>query len=201
MQMDLTSAEHARRYLRGVDYVYHLADVVAGVAYVFGHQESVFRSNVLINTNTLTSCKQNGVPNYIYVGTACSFPQHLQMGPGIHALRENQTYPAGPESSYGWSKLMGEYEAELAKSPGVFNVGILRLHNVYGPHSDYLPTSVQAIPSLIRKALRHASEEFVVWGSGKQYRDFIFVDDVIRGLLLLKDKGMNRGAIQVGSGR
>ena len=55
------------------------------------------------------------IQNYIYVGTACSFPKHLQMGEGIVALREDQTYAAEPESSYGWSKLMGEYEAGLAQ--------------------------------------------------------------------------------------
>ena len=197
--MDLRNEADATKYLRGADYVYHLADIVAGVNFVLGHQLSVFHDNVLINTNTLKACKQNKIPNYIYVGTACSFPQHLQMGPGVHALREDQTYPADPESSYGWSKLMGEYEAQLAQSSS-FNVGILRFHNVYGPSSDSSPNTGQVIPSLLRKAMSYPHEQFVVWGSGSQYRDFVYVSDVVEALLLVKDKGMSKGVIQIGSG-
>ena len=197
--MDLRNEQDTMQYVRGADYIYHLADIVGGVAYVFGHQEAVFRDNVLINSHTLHAAKRNRIPNYIYVGTACSFPKGLQEGPGIHPLRENQTYPAEPESAYGWSKLMGEYEADLAMEPNVFNVGILRFHNVYGPYSDYSLQTSQAIPSLIRKALAYPKEPYIVWGSGNQYRDFVFVDDIVRGLLLVKDRGMNRGTIQLGS--
>lgn len=94
---------------------------------------------------------------------------------------------------------MGEYEAELAMEPGVFNVGLLQFHNVYGPFSDYSMVSGQAIPSLVRKALAYPSEAYIVWGSANQHRDFVFVDDIVKALLLVKDKGMNKGPIQLGS--
>ena len=196
--VDLRNADETMKFVRGADVVFHLADVVAGVSYVFSHQESVFRDNILINSNTLYAAKTNQIRNFIYVGTACSFPKFLQDGPGIHALKEEQTYPAQPESSYGWSKLMGEYESELAKSDE-FKVGLLRLHNVYGPYSDYADSTGQVIPSLIRKFLDAHPSSFVVWGSGKQYRDFIYVNDVVDGLLLTLEKGMNKGVIQVGT--
>lgn len=198
--VDLRISDDALKFVAGADVVFHLADVVAGVDYVFSHQSSVFRNNILINTNTLYAARKNKIRNFIYVGTACSFPKSLQEGPGIHVLRENQTYPAEPESSYGWSKLMGEYEIELGKT-SEFNVGILRLHNVYGPFSDYSVTTGQVIPSLIRKVLKSKNESIIVWGSGEQYRDFIYVTDVVDGLLLMLKGGMNRGVIQVGSGK
>lgn len=197
--LDLRNEQHTLKFLRGADYVYHLADIVAGVDYVFRHQLSVFHDNVLINTNTLKASKVNKIPNYIYVGTASSFPQHLQMRQGVHALHENETYPAGPESSYGWSKLMGEYEAELSKS-ATFRVGILRLHNVYGPGSDHSAATSQVVSSLLHKGIKYPKEPFMVWGSGGQYRDFVYVDDVVNALLLVKEKGMNQGVIQIGSG-
>ncbi len=198
--VDLRNANNALKFVAGVDVIIHLAAVVAGMNYVFSHQSSVFRDNILINTNTLHAAKMNNVPNFVYVGTACSFPKFLQDGPGIHSLREEQIYPAEPESSYGWSKLMGEYETELARSDD-FNVGILRLHNVYGPYSDYSATTGQVIPSLIRKALNNTNSSFIVWGSGKQYRDFIYIEDVVDVLLLMLEKGMNKGVIQVGTAK
>ena len=66
------------------------------------------------------------------------------------ALSEARTYPAEPESAYGWSKLMGEYEAELAQKYRQLNVGILRLHNVYGEGAAYDARTSQALPSLCR---------------------------------------------------
>jgi nucleoside-diphosphate-sugar epimerase len=198
--MDLRSQKATMHFIRGADYIYHLADVVAGIGYVFNHQARLFHNNILINTNVLTATHLNGIPNYIYVGTACSFPEELQMGPGVHALSENQTYPAHPESSYGWSKLMGEYEAELMRvSSQIANVSILRLHNVYGPRSVSDLNSGQVIPALLLKAINYPKDGFTVWGSGKQYRDFIFVDDVVQALILIKDKGVNKGVIQIGS--
>jgi nucleoside-diphosphate-sugar epimerase len=119
---DLTDYGKCLELIRDVDLVYHLADVVAGVNFVFGHEPFIFRQNVLINTNVLSACVANKIPNYVYPGTACSFPKKLQMSKGIVALREDQTYPAEPESSYGWGKLMGEYEAELAQKRANYRV-------------------------------------------------------------------------------
>jgi len=198
---DLSDYGKCLELIRDVDIVYHLADIVAGVDYVFDHEPFVFRQNIIINSNVLWACITNNIKNYVYVGTACSFPKELQMIDGVAALREEQTYPAEPESSYGWGKLMGEYEAELAQNTYNINVGLLRLHNVYGPGASFEPERSQALPALIRKALLFPKKEFVVWGSGKQYRDFVYIDDVIDALILIIQKGMNRGLIQIGSGK
>jgi GDP-D-mannose 3',5'-epimerase len=196
---DLTDYSKSLEHIRDIDLVYHLADVVGGIHFVFGNETFIFRQNILINTNVLSACIVNNIPNYIYVGTACSFPKYLQMNEGISALREDQTYPAEPESSYGWSKLMGEYEAEVARKSKKINVGLLRFHNVYGPGASFDPRHSQVIPSLIRKAILYTNDKFVVWGSGKQYRDFLYIDDAVESLLLLPLRGMNKGVIQIGS--
>ena len=121
------------------------------------------------------------------------------MKEGIAAFTEDQVYPAEPESSYGWSKLMGEYEAELAQKTGKINVGLLRFHNVYGPGASYESTRSQVIPSLILKAIKHPNPPFTVWGNGNQYRDFVYIDDIIEALMLVPEHGMNCGVIQIGS--
>lgn len=198
-QVDLTEYNNCLEFIRDVDWVYHLADIVGGVQFVFSHESFVFHQNILINTNVLSACISNGISNYLYVGTACSYPRHLQMAPGIVPLREDQTYPAEPESSYGWSKLMGEYEAELAQKSGKINVGLLRFHNVYGPGSPFDGDGAQVLPSLIRKAIRFPIEPFIVWGSGEQYRDFVYIDDIVEALMLAAQRGMNKNVIQIGS--
>lgn len=181
------------------DIVFHLADIVAGIDFVFANEPFLFRANFLINTNMFTAVQEAGIKQLVYMGTACSFPQKLQEKPGGLPLVEEQIYPADPESAYGWSKLMGEYEAELIGRHYNMDIGILRLHNVYGPRSLLSIKRSQVIPSLIRKAVRYPDEDFIVWGSGKQARDFVFVGDVVDALLRLLIKGMNKGAIQIGT--
>ena len=196
---DLTDYSKCLELIRDVDVVYHLADIVAGVDYVFSHEPFVFRQNILINSNVLWACITNKISNYIYPGTACSFPKKLQMAEGITRLHEDHTYPAEPETSYGWGKLMGEYEALLAQNTYKINVGLLRFHNVYGPGVLFETKRSQVIPSLIRKAILFPQEKFTVWGSGNQYRDFVYIDDVIDALILVLKRGMNKGLIQIGS--
>jgi len=179
------------------DYIVHLADVVAGVDYVFANQGHIFRENLLINSNVVDSTRRLKPKGYLYVGTACSFPQSLQTGPDARPLREEDQYPADPESAYGWSKLMGEYEARLMEKETGIPVCLLVFHNVYGSHCDIGPRS-QVIPSLINRALRFPEEPFIVWGSGKQGRAFVHVDDVVEGIVQGLARGWNHGPIQIG---
>lgn len=195
---DLRSHDECLTITRDIEVVYHLADIVAGINFVFANQLFLWRNNVLINTNILNSAIVNRVKKYIYAGTACSYPKSMQSYLNPPPLKEEDVYPAEPESAYGWSKLMGEYEAELAREAGAIDVGILRLHNVYGPPCELDPERSQVIPALCRKAICYPHEPFIVWGSGNQRRAFLYVDDVVDALLRLLDRGINKGAIQVG---
>jgi nucleoside-diphosphate-sugar epimerase len=182
-----------------VDYVIHLADIVAGIDYVFNNQGSIFRQNILINSNVITSVRKfaNSIKGFIYVGTACSFPLTRQNSLDVIPLREEELYPALPESAYGWSKLMGQYETELLEKESGIPTSILMFHNVYGSPCDYGERS-QVIPALIRKAILYPNEPFNVWGSGEQGRAFIHVDDIVNALCLALDKGLGKGVIQIG---
>ena len=197
-QVDLTDYHACIEVATAQDLVFHLADVVAGIDYVFGNQLSLFHQNVLMNTNMVHAAIASHVPDFIYVGTACSYPYDKQEVLGAPPFKEEDAFPANPESSYGWSKLMGEYECELAQKEDLLRVGILRLHNVFGPRTDLSPATSQVIPALIRKCIRYPQEPFVVWGSGMQRRAFVYVDDVVDSLVGLYEKGMNKGVIQIG---
>ncbi len=196
--LDLAIPEQLDECLDGIDYVYHLADVVAGIGYVFNNQGSIFRQNMLINSNVVDSVRRNPVKGYIYVGTACSFPKDKQFGVEAPPLKEEDLYPAHPESAYGWSKLMGEYEAQLMEEETQIPVSILSLHNVFGSPCDYSDLSGQVIPSLIRKAIEYPNNPFVVWGSGSQGRAFVHTSDIVDALVATLERGFGQGVIQIG---
>jgi GDP-D-mannose 3',5'-epimerase len=195
---DLREAGTFEDLFEGIDFVFHLADVVAGIEYVFKNQGDIFRENLLINSNVIAAVKHHRPRRFIYVGTACSYPASMQQTTNGLLLREEDAYPAWPESAYGWSKLMGEYESLLLERESRIPVSVLRLHNVYGPPCDYDPIRGQVIPSLIRKAIHYPEEEFIVWGSGEQGRAFVHVDDVVDALVVTMQKGLGEGVIQIG---
>jgi len=199
-KVDLSVPSACDNLIQGVDYVYHLADVVAGVDYVFKNQALVFRQNMLINSNVIAAARKHRIKGFIYVGTACSFPAELQSGVEARPLKEDDQYPASPESAYGWSKLMGEYEALLMEQEAGTAVSVLTLHNVYGSPCDFGVEKSQVIPSLVRKAIRYPDEPFVVWGSGSQGRAFVHVDDIVDALVATMTKGLGQGVIQIGPG-
>jgi len=199
-RLDLAIPGALTPLLPGVDLVFHLADVVAGIGYVFENQGSIFRQNLLINSNVIASVREHPVEGLLYAATACSFPAHLQTGSNARPLREEDLYPAAPESGYGWSKLMGQYECELLEQECGVPVSVLILHNVYGTPTDFTAKKGQVIPSLIRKAVRYPDEPFVVWGSGSQGRAFVHVDDVVDAFVAAACRGLGKGAIQIGPG-
>lgn len=198
--IDLSSPAGLDEIVAAHEYVVHLADIVAGIDFVFNNQGDLFRLNNLINTNLFHSVRKAGkdsIKGLIYVGTACSYPLTRQNSLDVVPLKEDELFPAMPESAYGWSKLMGQLEiGYLEKETGI-PCCTLQFHNVYGAPCDYGARS-QVIPALIRKALNYPDEDFVVWGSGNQGRAFVHVDDVVEALVLALEKGWGHGWIQIG---
>lgn len=198
IECDLRVAGAARRAAEGCWGVIHLADVVAGIGYVFGNQFAIYAHNTCVDQAVLEASIACGADRYVYAGSACSYPAALQQRADPPPMVEADAYPAEPESAYGWSKLMGEYAAELAGREGLIACGIVRLHNVYGPRTDLSESRAQVIPSLIRKAALYPGEPFVVWGSGRQRRSFLYVDDAAEALVRSLAGGMGAGPVQIG---
>lgn len=199
---DLRENSFCLKTIKNVDCVYHLADIVPNVSYAYNNEFEVFRNNIIINSNVLNAVCENKIKKYIYVGTACSYTKDIQMNKdGYNYVTEDNIHPLNTDTSYGMSKYLGEYEALLAQKKYKFDLGLIRFHNVYGPYC-YIEDmdKMQVIPSIISKVLKN-KEELVVWGSGNQYRDFIYIDDVTNALISLYIDGLNQGPIQVGSGQ
>ena len=198
--VDLSTGLGVDSIVFSVEYVIHLADIVAGIDYVFSNQGDLFRLNNLINTHVFHAVRKAGkerVKGLIYVGTACSYPLTRQNSLDVVPLKEDELFPAMPESAYGWSKLIGQLEMGFLEKETGIPCCTLQFHNVYGSPCDYGERS-QVIPALIRKAVNYPNEPFNVWGSGLQGRAFIHVDDVVEALCLALEKGWGHGWIQIG---
>ncbi|GAQ87704.1 hypothetical protein KFL_003710100 [Klebsormidium nitens] len=188
---DLRIGESSERYLRGADYVYHLA-IMTGVADDQDGTDPYFDDNVLINTLSLNSCKRNGIPNYIYVAAA--------IPTGWYMSRILPPPVITGANTHNWMKAMGENEATSEKTAD-FKVGVLRIDCAYGPH-DYVllgatPAADLAIRDLIQQGINNPAYISVSLRGANRRRTFAYVDDVVESLLELKDAGLNRAPIRV----
>lgn len=163
--------------LKEADVFIHLADIVAGIDYVFKNELDIYRVNNLINTNSFMLAQHLGIKKIIYAGTACSFPQEKQQSLESK-LFDTDLFPSNPESGYGWSKLMGQLELEYMVQSRLINSGItLMFHNVYGPYCEFKSNRAQFIPATIYKLL-NSNKNISVWGSGNQGRSFVYSKDI-----------------------
>jgi GDP-D-mannose 3',5'-epimerase len=98
-------------------------------------------------------------------------------------MSEEYAYQANP-TSYAWAILIDEIQLTMMEE---CMSAVARIFNAYGEYCEYEGTA-QAVPALIRKAIRYPEEEFVVWGEGSQTRNLIYIQDCIDALLKMEEK-------------
>ena len=182
IEADIRSDTSWYKDLSSDDCIVHIADIVAGIGYVFANEWEVFSANLKINSMVARIVVEKAPARLIYLGTACSYPQEMQRSISDSVLQESDKFPADPESGYGWSKLIGEIEFKLAVQNVQTKLITLDLHNVYGWPCVYSDSTAQVIPSLINRARLSEDGALEVWGDGSQGRGFIHVDDVVSAI-------------------
>lgn len=197
-EVDLRDFAQALEVTKGAETVFHLAARVGSLDWLHGSDMAeleALQTNLLIDTNTFRACVQNQVRKIIYASSVSVYPIHLQNRHDVVFTEDDCLIPANeseasvinPEGGYGWAKFLGEIQLSWMK--GV-EIGIARIFNIYGENGE-LDKSSHVVLSLIRKAIRYPDEEFIVWGDGRQSRDFLYVSDVVDALLRLEEKASN----------
>jgi nucleoside-diphosphate-sugar epimerase len=199
-RIDARDYTPVRDVLEGAGTVFHLAARVGSISYLHGsnhHELQALQSNLTIDANVFRACLEGRVRKLVYTSSSAVYPIDMQQRDGVVLAPESLKY-YNPEGGYGWSKLLGEIQ--LGWMPSVA-AGIARIFNCYGENL-HLGENPHAIPDLIRKAIRYPEEDFVVWGNGRQNRDFLYVSDCVDALLELEEKaGAPPVIVNVGSGR
>jgi GDP-D-mannose 3', 5'-epimerase len=188
--LDLRDAEAALRSTFEVDHVYALAADMGGMGFISQNQAMILRNNALINLNTMEAARANGVTRYLYSSSACIYPEYLQTEAQVTPLKENDAYPAQPQDSYGWEKLISEKLAEYYRDDYGLDVRVVRFHNVYGPHGTYDGGREKAPAAICRKvAMAPEGGVVEIWGDGEQTRSFCYIEDCVEGIyrLMLSD--------------
>jgi nucleoside-diphosphate-sugar epimerase len=183
--VDLRDYNKVRDVIKGSDRVFHLAARMGGIEHLHGSNQAelnTLQSNLAIDVNVIRASIESNVRKFVYASSVSVYPINIQEGMNAR-FAEQDINPINPEGGYGWAKLIGEIQLDLAES---LNSGIARIFNVYGEFS-HLTKTAHVVPALIRKALTYPNEPFTVWGDGTQTRNLMYVTDCVDALLKLED--------------
>lgn len=170
------------------DEVYQLAADMGGAGYLFNgdNDAAVMHNSALINLNVLEAARRARIGRVFFSSSACVYPRANQTDPHHYTCAESSTYPAEPDSEYGWEKLFAErlYQA-YARNHGM-TCRIARYHNIFGPQGCWQGGKEKAPAALCRKvAAADDGGVIEVWGNGEQMRSFLYIDECIEGTLRL----------------
>ena len=135
----------------------------------------------------------------LYPSSSAAYPVDLQTESDAIALSESDIdfkNMGQPDMTYGWSKLTGEYLAHIAAKYYDVSVTCIRPFSGYGEDQDLS----YPIPAIARRAALKENP-FEVWGTGKQGRDFVHIEDVMDCTLYAMDNISDGKAINIGSGK
>jgi len=191
--------------LKPFDEVYQLAADMGGAGFVFTgeHDADIMHNSALINLNVCHYVDKKS--KVFYSSSACMYPQELQNEYQNSGLKEDDAYPGNPDSEYGWEKLFSERLFLAYAKNYLLDVRIARFHNIYGPEGTYKGGREKAPAAMCRKAIEllYATtsdyhNQLEVWGTGKQTRSFLYIDDCIDAVRLLMESDFKE-PINIGS--
>jgi UDP-glucose 4-epimerase len=178
--------------LQEVDCVYHLAARVS-VPESLLYPREYNAVNVGGTVSLMEAMRDVGVRRVVLVSSGAVYGEQPEQ-PVYESDSPN------PGSPYAVSKLAAEYYVRTIGRLWKIETVSLRVFNAYGPGQHLPPSNPPVVPYFLRQALRNGS--LVVQGEGNQTRDFVYVDDVVSGLVAAATApGLNGMVINVGSGR
>ena len=198
--MDMKDIGNCKKVTKNIDYVFNMACNMGGMGFIENNKAECMQS-VLINTNLLISCKEEGVKRYFFSSSACAYNKSKQQDVFIRGLKESDAYPADPEDGYGWEKLFSERMCRHFMEDYGIEVRIARYHNIYGPFGTFDGGREKAPAALCRKVIKakkNKDKKIEVWGDGEQTRTFLYIDDCIEGTLRLFESNYSE-PVNIGS--
>lgn len=176
--------------VRGQDIVYHLLSTTVPTTSNQAISEEL-KANVILSANLFEACVHQQVQKVVFLSSGGTVYGKEAKCP----LGENT--PTNPITSYGVQKVTIEKLLYLYHYMHGLDYRIIRLANPYGPYQR--PNGVLgAITTFTYKALK--GEEIQVYGDGSVMRDFIFIDDAVRGILKIVDGNDRHHTFNLGCG-
>lgn len=203
-EYDLTREADTERMYREMRpaHVIHLAAEVGGIGANRDNPGRYFYANMAMGLHLLEGARRHGVRKFLQAGTICAYPRDTPV-----PFREEflwQGYPEETNAPYGIAKKALLVMCQGYRAQYGLNAIYLLPVNLYGPGDNFHPHTSHVIPALIRKCVeaRDAGKAFIeVWGTGKASREFLYVEDCARAIVLAMERYNAPEPVNLGSGQ
>ena len=183
------------------DVIIHLAAHVGGIGANREHPAEFFYDNLMMGVQLMHQAWKRGVEKFVAIGTVCAYPKFTPV-----PFKEDDIWNGYPEETnapYGLAKKMLLVQAQSYRQQYGYNAIFLLPVNLYGPGDNFNPKSSHVIPALIRKCIEaqeSGQSEVQIWGDGSPTREFLFVEDAARGIVMASEKYKGAEPVNLGSG-
>lgn len=182
------------------EYVFVVAAKAGGVQANLASPLDFLYDNAMIALNVLGASQEFGVLRTMFIASTAVYPRDAEQ-----PVRESSLFTGPFEPSneaYGIAKALGVKYCQYAASekPGRFLA--VTPSNIYGPGDKYDSAMAHVVPSMIRRfheAKMMNAPQVDIWGSGRQVREFLYVDDVVDACLMLMDEFKGGGPVNIGA--
>ena len=204
-ECDLTNPNSIKKIFlknKKVDFVVHLASAHGGLYYNINNPASIYYKNILMNTHLMHLSMISGVKNMLCAGTVDSYPKKIPI-----PWKEKNYWDGFPEptsSAYAFSKKMMVVQGEAYKKQYNFNTTHLLFMNLYGPRDNYNLRESHVIPAILQKiklAKKKKKNFITLFGSGNQEREFLFIEDAAKAIILSLKNYKISDPINIGTGK
>lgn len=181
--------------------IIHLAAVVGGIGANRENPGKFFYENLMMGVQLIEQARLLGVPKLVAVGTICAYPKFCPI-----PFKEDDIwcgYPEETNAPYGLAKKMLLVQSQAYRQQYGYNSIYLLPVNLYGPGDNFSLSSSHVIPALIRKCVEAKARRdafITVWGTGKATREFLYVDDAARGIIMAAEKYNSSEPVNLGAG-
>jgi GDP-L-fucose synthase len=199
---DLRDPRAARAAVDGADTVIHLAANVGGIGFNRANPAPLVYDNLMMTANIFEACRDAGVGKLVSACTVCAYPKFVQA-----PFKEDDLWDGYPEESnapYGLAKKMMLVLSDAYRRQYGFDSCAPIVANLYGPNDNFHLENSHVIPAMIRKfveAIDRGEPAVTLWGTGTPSREFLYVDDAARGLLLAAERLAVSDPVNLGVGR
>ena len=199
---DLTRREAIVRMLEDSkpDVLIHLAAVVGGIGANMANPGRYFYDNAIMGIQLIEEARLAGVSKVVTLGTICAYPKFAPI-----PFREEDLWNGYPEETnapYGLAKKMMLVQCQAYRQQYGFDGIFLLPVNLYGPRDNFDLETSHVIPAMIRKmiAARDSGSTVTLWGDGTPTREFLFVEDCARGIVLAAERYDGSEPVNLGAG-
>lgn len=193
---DLEDGAFARAALKGADVVFHLASRAYGVGYSSNHHLETMLHNERVNNSVISAVGEYQPAWLLAASSSCVYCDD-----GPDTLSEGGELEGEPEMAnwgYGWAKRFLEQKLRVLARERSIPVTVVRPFNIFGERSRWVGSYSGAIPMLVKRIL-DGEDPVVVWGSGRQRRNYLHAHDCARIMVKLVERGCRGAPINIGT--